>query len=585
MTMPTNPNPSNPPGQTGGLLSATSVPLRTAMALVRRQLGILALFSLSITLLLLTPTVYMMQVYDRVLSTRNFTTMVVITVLVLGLYALLAAIEQVRSRLLVHLGAQVDHTLAPAVFDAAFQQHGKEGGQAHRLTADLVTVRQFLAGPLPGHLMDAPLAVVFVLAATLIDRWLGLAVALSASLLALLAIVNERRTRAALLQASSLSAAAQHQASESLRHGEAIRAMGMLDALRDRWMQVNQAALAAHTQAADTGGRIGSALRFVRLSTQSLGLAVGAWLVLEHRLSPGMMIATSVLLGRVVAPVEGLVGGWRQMVALRDAWARLDQALPQATAPTLITLPAAQGAVNVQSAAWQPVSADNRGRPVLSDVTFALEPGEALAIMGGSGAGKSTLAKLIAGALNPTAGEVQLDGAGHHLRDAATRSASVGYLPQEVQLFDGSVAENIARMGVLNEQDVVAAAQRAGIHELIVGLPDGYYTRLSPGMLSGGQRQRLGLARALYGQPKLLVLDEPNAHLDDAGERALLQAIEEHKVDGGTVIVVTHRAPVLRVMDKLLVLRDGRQAAFGPRDSVLQPRQTMPSPQAMVRRA
>ncbi|MFT3858060.1 MAG: type I secretion system permease/ATPase [Aquabacterium sp.] len=569
-----------------GPLEARSLPLRQALALVRRQIGVLALFSLSITVLLLVPTLYMMQVYDRVLATRNLTTLAVISLLVLGLYGLLAAIEHVRSGLLVRLGAQVDQTLAPAVFDAAFQQQGREG--AHRLTADLVTIRQFLAGNMPNHLMDAPLAIVFVLAATLIDRWLGLAVALSAALLAVLAIVNERRTRSALLEASSLAASAQHQAAESLRHGEAIRAMGMLDALRHRWLQVNQAAQSAHSRAAETGGRIGSALRFVRLATQSLGLAVGAWLVIEHRLSPGMMIATSVLLGRVVAPVEGLVSGWRQMVALRDAWARLDRALPEVAEAALIRLPEAEGAIKVVGAGWQPAQAGEGSRPVLADISFSLQAGEALAIMGGSGAGKSTLAKLLAGALGPTTGEVQMDGAGHHLRDAAARAASIGYLPQEVQLFDGSVAENIARMGTVDERAVVEAAQRAGIHELIVGLPQGYNTRLAPGMLSGGQRQRLGLARAMYGQPRLLVLDEPNAHLDEPGERALLMAIEQHKADGGTVVIVVHRTPALRAMDKVLVLRDGRQVAFGPRDAVLQPRQQpipMPVDAAIARRA
>lgn len=569
----------------GNTHQAQSWPLRQATAQIRQQAGLLATFSLAITCLLLVPTVYMMQVYDRVLSTRNLTTLVVVSVLVLGLYALLAAIEQVRSRLLVHLGAQVDQTLAPAVFDAAFDQRGHDDATSHRLTADLVTLRQFLAGPLPSHLMDTPLAIVFVLTATLIDRWLGLAVALSAAVLGTLAILNERRTRSALLKASSLAASAQQQAAESLRHGEAIRAMGMLDGLRARWLQVNLAALGEHATAAEEGGRIGSVLRFVRLATQSLGLAVGAWLVLENRLSPGLMIATSVLVGRVIAPVEGLVGGWRQIVAVRDAWSRLDAALPITTQPALLALPVALGDITVQEAAWQPAQAGADARPVLSDISFTLARGEALAIMGGSGAGKSTLAKLLAGALGPTQGDVLLDGAGHHLRDAATRAATIGYLPQEVQLFDGTVADNIARMGQVDEASVVEAAQRAGIHHIILALPMGYNTRLLPGMLSGGQRQRLGLARALYRRPCLLVLDEPNAHLDDAGERALLQAIEQHKADGGTVVIVTHRAPVLRAMDKLLFLRDGRQVAFGPRDELLQPRHLASSNQAIARRA
>lgn len=571
------------------LRHADSLPLREALALIRTQLGMLALFSLAISVLLLVPTVYMMQVYDRVLSTRNLTTLAVVTVLVLGLYALLAAIEHVRARLLVRLAAQVDHELAPAVFDASFDHHRRDGAPAQRLTADLSALRQFLSGPLPAHLMDAPLAIVFLITATLVDRWLGLALGLSALVLAVLAIVNERLTRETLKQASDLSAVAHQQAAESVRHGEAIAAMGMLDGLRHRWLGVHHAASAAHTLAADEAGRINSVLRFVRLSTQSLALAVGAWLVLENRLSPGMMFATSVLLGRIVAPVEGLVGGWRQFVNMRDAWRRLDEALPAQVPQRLHALPHAEGALSVQSATWWPdgqqAQAQAGSRPTLSDVSFELPAGEALAIMGGSGAGKSTLAKLIAGALTPRAGEVQLDGAAHKLRDAACRARSVGYLPQEVQLFDGTVADNIARMGHVDEAAVVEAARAAGIHTLIAGLTEGYGTRLVPGLLSGGQRQRLGLARALYGQPRLLVLDEPNAHLDDAGERALLQAMARHKELGGTVVVVTHRPSLLGVIDKLLVLREGRLAVFGARDSVLHPKRPVPFEHPAAKRA
>lgn len=560
-------------------------PLRQVLALVRRQAGVVAAFSLAVTLLLLTPTVYMLQVYDRVLSTRNEGTLLLLTLLVLGLYALLAAIEHVRSALLVRLAAQVDTRLAPAVYDAAFEQQGRDGAPASRLLADLVTLRQFIAGALPGHLMDAPLALVFVAAAFVVDRWLGVAVLASAAVLAGLALVNERRTRHALVEAASLSSAAQHQAAEALRHGEAIRAMGMLDALRARWLGSNRAALGAHAQAADAAAQVGSALRFVRLAAQSLALAVGAWLVLEHRISAGLMISASVLLGRVVAPVEALVGGWRQIVAVQDAWSRLDAALPEQAAAPPMALPPAQGAVSVEAAGWQPPQAQPGAPAVLADVSFTLRAGEALAIMGPSGAGKSTLAKLVAGALVPTQGEVRLDGAVHAQRSPAARAASVGYLPQDVQLFDATVAENIARLGEVESDAVVRAAQAAGIHEIILRLPEGYNTRLAPGMLSGGQRQRLGLARALHGQPRLLVLDEPNAHLDDAGERALLQAIEAHKAAGGTVIAVSHRAPLLRAMDKLLVLRDGRVGAFGPRDALIQPRRPVPAEQAMARRA
>lgn len=568
--------------------SPRAEPLRQVLALVRRQAGVVAAFSLALTLLLLSPTVYMLQVYDRVLATRNLDTLLLLTGLMLGLYALLAAIEHVRSALLVRLAAQVDRILAPVVFEATFEQQGREPGQASRLLSDLVTLRQFIAGPLPGHLMDAPLALVFVGVATLVDRWLGAAVAACAVLLVVLALLNERRTRGALVQAAALAATSQHQAAEGLRHGEAIRAMGMLDALRSRWQGANQAALAAHGQAADAAALVGSALRFVRLSSQSLALALGAWLVIEHRISAGLMISASVLLGRVVAPVEALVQGWRQIVAVRDAWARLDAFLPEQGVASPMPLPRAKGQISVEGVSWQPAQAgaEPAAAPtVLADVSFQLAAGEALAIMGPSGAGKSTLAKLVAGALAPSGGEVRLDGAAHAQRSAAARAESVGYLPQDVQLFDATVAENIARLGEVDAQAVIEAAQGAGIHEIVLRLPQGYNTRLAPGLLSGGQRQRLGLARALYGRPCLLVLDEPNAHLDEAGERALLQAIEAHKASGGTVVAVTHRAPMLRAMDKLLVLREGRVSAFGPRDALIQPRRPAPMEQALARSA
>lgn len=550
-------------------LPTRSAALRDAAMLLRSQCAMLLGFSASAAMLLLAPTIYMLQVYDRVLGTRNLTTLVMLTLLVLGVYVLLAAIEQVRGALLVRLAARLDARLAPSVFDAALAAQDAGRASAPRLVGDLATLRQVIGGPLPAHLLDAPLALVFVLAAFLFDPWLGLFVCVAGAVLVALAWRNERRSAAPLVEAAQGTAQAAQQVGDVARHAEAIRALGMGAALRGRWLGANRDAQRAQSRAADAAAGTGSALRLVRLAAQSLALGLGAWLVLEGRISAGMMIAASVLLGRAIAPIEGLVAGWRQVVAWRDAWARLDEALCACVAqPKPVALPAARGALQWRAVGWTPAGP---GSAVLDGVGFDLEPGQALAVVGASGSGKSTLARLAAGAIDPSCGSVRLDGAEFAQWPPAQRAQAIGYLPQDVQLFEATVAENIARMGAIDDAAVIDAAQRAGVHELVLRLPQGYQTVLRPGVVSGGQRQRLGLARALYGRPRLLVLDEPNAHLDDRGEQALLAALQAHKADGGSVLLVSHRLAVMQAVDQVLVLEAGRVAAYGPRQQLMRP--------------
>ena len=537
--------------------------------LLKRYALAFGLFSLAITALLLVPTVYMLQVYDRVLSSRNETTLVVLTGLTLGLYGLLVALEAVRSAVCARVAARADALLAPHVFASAVQPAAGQPPQL--LAADLATLRQVLAGPLPALLFDLPLGLVFVLVAAVVDVWLGAFVAMSIALLVGLALWQERRLRAPLQQAQLDAAQAQQALHEASRQGETVRALGMQAALATRWGALHARASGQQLAAAAETGRIGALQRLARLATQSLALGLGAWLVLEQRISPGMMMASSLLLGRALLPWETLIQQGRSLAALRESWPRLCEMLARPAEPAPLALPAARGALRVEGLG---LSLDGETE-LLAGLDFEVAPGEVVAVVGPSGAGKSTLARLLSGGLQPGRGCVRLDGAALAQWPAAQRAAALGVLPQDVQFFDGTVAENIARLTVLDGNEaasaaVVKAAQVAGVHELILRFPQGYQTRLGPqGLaLSGGQRQRVGLARALYGDPAVLVLDEPNAHLDEPGEQALRRALQAHKQAGRSAVVITHRNALLAVADRVLLLRGGRIAAIEPRPAL-----------------
>ena len=455
------------------------------------------------------------------------------------------------------------------IYDASFRASLERGEQAAgQALNDLTSLRQFLTGNALFAFFDAPWFPLYLLVIFLFSPWLGLLALAGALLLVLLAWVNESRSREPLAEAGQLSILATQQASANLRQAETLAAMGMLPAMRARWFAQHQAFLARQNLGSERSAAIGATSKGVRLALQSLVLGLGAWLAVEGLITPGMMIAGSILMGRVLSPIDQLIAVWRQWSGARQAYrgwrgcSRKIRRLPWACRCRR------RAALRVERLC---AAAPGREQALLQDLGFALEPGEALGVIGPSGSGKSTLARLLVGAWQPLSGAVRLDGADLRQWSAAALGPHIGYLAQDVQLFAGSIAENIARFAEVDAEKVVAAARLAGVHDLVLRLPQGYDTRLGDGGagLSGGQRQRIGLARALYGRPALIVLDEPNASLDEAGEAALAEAIAAMRRQGSSLVLVTHKPAVLALTDKLLLLHGGRLQRFGATAEVL----------------
>lgn len=555
--------------------------LTEALLAFRRVFYALGGFSLAINVLLLVPAVYMLQMYDRVLTSRNEGTLVMLTLLMIGLLALEAALDFVRSRVLVRASAALDLRLNGRVFDASFERAiAGRGGNPGQALADLANLRQFLTGKGLFAFFDTPWTPIYILVIFLLNPWLGLFALIAAAILLGLAFVNERATGPLLAEANRIGSAASHYAATNLRNAEAIEAMGMLEGLRARWFARQSRFLAAQGEASDRAARITSITRFFRLTFQSGILGFGALLVLQSQLTAGGMIAASILLGRALAPVDLAIATWRGFVLARDAYMRLNALLDAHPARSaMITLPRPQGLVTAESLI---VAAPGSRAPILKGLNFRVTPGSLVAVVGPSASGKSTLARALVGVWAPLAGGVRLDGAEVHEWDRKQLGPWIGYLPQDVELFDGTVAENIARFGELDSGHIVQAAQRAGVHEMILHLPQGYETPIGEGgtFLSGGQCQRVALARALYGDPALIVLDEPNANLDEAGEAALVAALRATKEEKRTVFVMTHRMNILRVADAVMMLMGGAVHAYGPRDAVLKALPPRPKPAA-----
>jgi len=529
------------------------------------------LFSLAINLLLLVPPLYMLQVFDRVLTSRSGETLAMLSVAAIGALLVMALLEVVRARLLAAASVALDRNLGPRVLDGLLAQTARLSGAAHlNGLRDVAALRSFLAGPGLRTLLDAPWLPFFLLVIFLFHPLLGALALAGALAMVMLAWLNERLSRGPLERAQAEARRAGRFIDASVRNAEVVNALGMLPAVTRRWQTLNDAALVEQLRAVGVGGTFAGWTKFTRQFIQIAMLAAGAYLVVTQEVTAGVMMASTILLGRALAPVETLVAGWRGMVEARSAWARLDQLLkatPVAEPGT--QLPAPAGKVQVE----QLVFGFRPGvRPVLRGVSFALEPGEALGLIGPSASGKSTLARLIVGVWRPVSGAVRLDGADVSAWPREQLGPHIGYLPQDVELFGGTVAENIARLAAPDDAEVVRAAQRAHAHEFILRLPKGYDTDIGEGgqALSPGQRQRVGLARALYGSPRLVVLDEPNADLDHDGEEALLRTLQSLKEAGVTLIVIAHRPSLLRGVDKMLVLRDGAVERFGPRAEVME---------------
>lgn len=537
-----------------------------------------------INLLGLIPSIYMLQVYDRVLQSRNVTTLVMLTVIMLGFYLMLGMLELARSKLLIRVGAQLDNKLNDRVFVASFERNlKKSGGNAGQAMGDLTNVRQFLTGNGLFAFFDAPWAPIYLIVIFLFNYWLGLFAVVAACVLFALAWTTEIATRKPLGEANQLAISANNYATNNLRNAEVIEAMGMLDNLKRRWLEKQVRFLSLQSEASDKAASISAATKATRIAVQSLALGGGALLVLEGTMTPGGMIAGSILLGKALAPVELAIGVWKQLLSARAAYHRLEVLLLENPArDESMALPAPKGSLLVEGAT---AAAPGTQVLILKQVGFSANPGEIVGIIGPSASGKSTLARLLVGVWPTLGGKVRLDGADVFTWNKSELGPSVGYLPQDIELFEGSIAENIARFGEVDADQVVEAAKLAGVHEMILRFPKGYDSQIgeSGSVLSGGQRQRIAFARAIYGAPSFVVLDEPNSNLDDAGEAALVNAVLQLKERGTTVVVITHRTSIIGAVDKLLLLVDGAVQLFGPRDQVLlaiQQRSQAAAPQA-----
>ena len=532
-----------------------------------RTVGI---FSAIINLLMLVPSLYMLQVYDRVLPSRNDITLLMLTLMMLGAYIFMSALEFVRSFVLVRVGARLDMQLNKRVYTAAFEENLKRGGgNAGQALQDLTSIRQFLTGNALFAFFDAPWFPIYLIVIFFFEPMLGFFSLGGTIILVVLAFVNEKVSKKPLSEANTMAIASSNLATNNLRNAEVIESMGMLPNLMHRWFKMHGRFLQLQAEASEKAGIVSAVTKFVQISLQSLVLGLGALLAIDGKITPGMMIAASILLGRALSPVQMVIGVWKQWATTRSAYERLNTLLTENPPRQAgMQLPKPLGNISVESVTAAPPGSQT---PVLNGVTFAIQQGDVLGVIGPSGSGKSTLARLLVGVWPAVVGKVRLDSADIFAWNKDQLGPHIGYLPQDIELFAGSVGENIARFGDIDADKVIEAAKRAGVHDMILHLPKGYDTLLGDGGggLSGGQKQRLGLARAMYGDPSVIVLDEPNSNLDDVGEQALVLAVQDLRARGKTIVLITHRTNIIVITNKLLFLREGAVHMFGPTQEVL----------------
>ena len=521
---------------------------------------------------MLTPILYMLLVYDRVVSSGSFETLVMLTILMAALMIFSGSFEWARSRLLVAANVRLEDSLRLAVSKAAFRNvllTGNVGGSGQSMN-DLLALRQFVTGNGIFALMDAPWTPIYIGVMFLFHPLFGISALIAAVISVLLAVITQKTTGEKLEQAMAVTSAANLSFQSNLKNSEVIYGMGMGSKIQERTNVGYQDALDLQAFASTSAGRLTAVSKSFRLIAQSLLLAEGAYLVLTQAISPGMMLAGSLLLGRALAPIDMMVGNWRGFVAAKSQFRRIREILKmQPEESEKLALPAPLGSLSVNQVVAIPPGSK---LPAVRGVSFKLEAGESLGIVGPSAAGKTSLARSILGVWPTAAGTVRVDGAELGQWDRDELGPYLGYLPQDIELFDGSIAENICRFSNQNPEKIIDASKLAGIHEMILQLPEGYDTQIgaTAGILSAGQRQRVGLARALYGNPRLIVLDEPNSNLDDQGERDLLAALRRVKELGSTTVIITHRTSILTLVDKLLVMKGGLADRFGERDAVIE---------------
>lgn len=523
-------------------------------------------FSLAINILYLASPLYMLQVYNRVVTSGSQVTLVLLTVVLLIAFAALSALDMVRARILNRMGVRLDLALADKVFAASFTQAA--GGPKGQALRDFDTFRQFVSSGSVNALLDLPWVPLYIVVAFMLHPIIGYFTLACCVVLLVLAISNEFFLSATLREANDAAARSHSFAEMSLRNAEVVQAMGMLNGVVRRWARDRDRFMESQVAAGDRAAGVGGLIRFLRLSMQSLVLGIGALLAIERLVSPGTMFASNFLLGKALQPIEQIVGSWRNIVAARVAYLRVrDLMASELVQPELMALPRPQGQLSVEGAHF---TVPGTSKLALRAVSFRLEPGELVGVVGPSGAGKSTLMRLIVGVLKPSTGVIRVDNADIRSWPRSLLGRHVGYLPQDIELFADTVAANISRFTANAEADIVKAAQMAGVHEMILRLPDGYNTQVGEGgaVLSGGYRQRIGLARAVFGIPSLVVLDEPSSNLDTDGDQALAACLAGLKALGTTVIVVSHRPVTLGKVDKILFLKHGAVEAFGPRTEI-----------------
>jgi PrtD family type I secretion system ABC transporter len=543
-----------------------------------------AVFSLAINLLYLAGPLFMLQVYDRVISSASEITLLMLTIALLLAYLALAGLDAVRARVLTRTSIRLDQDIAPRVLTAIIDRSANFAGARSQLLRDFDTFRQFITGSGIHAIFDLPWAPIYIAVIFVLHPLLG-AFALGCSItLVLMALFNEWIVKPPLAESNEAAARSYNFTEMSLRNTEVVRAMGMTGGLLKRWSRDRTRMLERQVAASDRAATMQSIIRFLRLSMQSLVLGLGAYLVIERLTTAGAMFAASILLGRALQPVEQIVGSWRSLVSARGAFLRVRELLA-AHPPheTGLTLPRPKGQLSVEALSF---AAPGTSKPILRGVTFQIAPGEVLGVIGQSGAGKSTLARHLVGVQTASAGAVRLDGSEVSSWIKSSLGQHLGYLPQDIELFADSVAANICRFEQGRDNEIIRAAQMAGVHDMILRLPKGYDTQVGEGgaILSGGYRQRIALARAVYGNPSLVVLDEPSSNLDAEGDAALADCILQLKKRGTTVVIISHRPSTLNVVEKVLILRDGAVEMFGPRTEVLS-RLTRPVPVHAVQAA
>ena len=570
-------------GPVAAMVSGPGVtnPVGRVLHQCRRAFWFIAALSLLAEMLSLAPIVYMWNAFDRVLNSRSEVTLISLTVLVVGVYAFWAAMEWVRSRLMVRLSLRVDWELAADVFDASFRRHmGRRQVNVQQVMSDLLELRQFLGGAGVLALIGAPFALLFIVVGALFHPYLAVFSLFSAATMTVVALLNRRMSSEALKAASDANAESMRLAADVLRHAETTFALGMMPAVRRRWHRIHRQYLLLQVNSSEAAGVGSGFTSFLQNSFQSLGMALGLFLAIEGAITGGMVMAASMLIARAIAPLQKLITAWPMIIRARQSYERLNTLLVEDDKRSQqMALPAPTGQLSVSQMSAQPPGAR---KAVLSGLDFRLEAGQALAVVGPSASGKSSLSKLLVGVWKPSQGSVRLDGVEVSDWNHDELGPHVGYVPQDIEFFEGTVAENIARLGEVDAEKVVHAAQLVGMHETILAWPQGYDTPLGEAgfVPSGGQRQRLAIARALYGDPSFVVMDEPNANLDEVGEQALIQALRHLHDRGATVVVTTHRPRLIGIVDRMLVLKGGRQVGFGPPKDLFEAVKRAPSSEA-----